>query len=185
MLACQSGGMTGPAARAATSVRAALHAVAGAPRLFRAARRAGAGHRDAFDVLVCSAAVLFLVAPRAAGVRGRQNAVRHFVWQALLAARHGDAVARAVAAAQEDGSVQPLDSSADVRNNAVGQAYGSARAQQLAGVPVREVLRELFEVGLAKWEAGELADASARRAGGSAGRRRRGWRGRATPRTPS
>jgi hypothetical protein len=175
--------MASPAARAARSVRAAAHAAAGTPRLFRAARRAGAGYRQAADVLACSAVVLLVVAPRAAGVRGRQNAVRHFVWQALLSARHGDGIARGVADAQEHGSVQPLDSAADRRNNAVGQAYGTAHAGQLAGLPVRVVLRELLEVGLAKWEAGELTDASSRRGGGSAGLLRRGWRGRATPRT--
>jgi hypothetical protein len=172
--------------RAGDQLRAAAHAAAGAPGLYRAARRAGAGYRDALDVLACSGVVLFLVAPRAAGVRGRQNAVRHFVWQALLAARHSEAVARAVADAQEAGSTQPLDSAADRRNNAVGQAYGCAHARDLAGLPLRVALAELLETGLAKWEAGELVTAGRRPGAGSAGRRRRrGSRGRATPRTPS
>ena len=175
----------GPARSGGSNLRAAAHAAAGAPRLFRAARRAGAGYRGATDVLVCSAVVLFLVAPRAAGAGGRQNAVRHFVWQALLVSRHGEGVARAVADAQEEGSVQPLDSAADRRNNGIGQAYGAAHARELDGLPLRVLLDELLEVGLAKWEGGELAGATARRGGGSAGRRRRGWRGRATPRSLS
>jgi len=171
------------AGKGASDLRAAVHAAAGAPGLFRAARRAGAGYRGATDVLACSAIVLFLVAPRAAGAGGRQNAVRHFVWQALLVSRHGEPVARAVADAQEEGSVQPLDTAADRRNNAAGQAYGAAHARELAGLPLRVVLDELLDVGLAKWDGGELANANARRGGGSAGRRRRGWRGRATPRS--
>jgi hypothetical protein len=176
----------GQLTRATGQVRAAAHAAAGAPKLFRAARQAGAGHRDAVDVLVCSALVLFVVAPRAAGVPGRQNAVRHFVWQALLAARHGDAVARAVAVAQERGSAQPLDSAADDRNNAVGQAYGAAHARDLTHVSLRTMLSELLEVGLTKWQAGELVAASGRPGAVPAGRRRRrGSRGRATPGTPS
>jgi hypothetical protein len=134
-------------------------------------------------VLVESALVLFLVAPRAAGVRGRQNAVRHFVWQALLSGRHGSTVARAVADAQERGSVQPLDSATDQRNNAAGQAYGAGH-HELASLPIAAALRELLAVGLAKWAAGELAAVSPARATGPAARRlRRGWRGRARPRT--
>jgi len=176
----------GLVARTWGSLRAAVHAAAGVPRLFRAARRAGAGHRDAADVLLCSAWVLFGVAPRAAGARGRQNAVRHFVWQAVLTARHGEGVARSVADAQEEGSRQPLDSAADRRNNAVGQAYGAAHVRDLAGVPLRTTLEELLEVGLTKWQAGELMTAHGGRAGRSAGgRRSRGSQGPATPRTRS
>src|SRR4051812_16673215 len=176
----------GLVARSGSNLRAAAHAAAGVPRLFRAARRAGAGYRDATDVLVCSAWVLFMVAPRAAGARGRQNAVRHFVWQAVLTARHGEGVARSVADAQEEGSVQPLDSVTDRRNNAVGQAYGAAHARDLEAVPLRTTMAELLEVGLTKWQAGELASTRRGRATVSAApRRRRGSRGRATPRTPT
>jgi hypothetical protein len=176
----------GSLTRAGNNVRAAAHAAAGVPRLFRAARRAGAGYRDAADVLACSAIVLLVVGPRAAGVRGRQNAVRHFAWQALLTARHGEGVARGVADAQEEGSAQPLDSAADRRNNAVGQAYGTAHARDLAGLSLRTTLGELLEVGLAKFEAGELVAVRPRPAAARAGRRRRrGSPGRARPRGPS
>lgn len=169
--------------RVGRQLRAATRAAAGTPRLFRAARRSGAGRRDAVDVLVCSAFVLFAVAPRAAGVPGRQNAVRHFVWQALLAARHGEPVARAVADAQELGAVQPLDSESDRRNNAVGLAYGVAHAGQLGTRSLRRASHTLLAAGLRAWEAGELSAVSPAHGGRVAGRRaRRGWPGRATPR---
>ncbi|WP_162799348.1 hypothetical protein, partial [Nocardioides sp. 616] len=74
------------------------------PRLWRAARAAGAGHAAALDVVLASA-LAFSSASRAhPGAWRRHNAVRHFMWQAYLSARHGEALARAVADAQEAGS---------------------------------------------------------------------------------
>ena len=148
--------MTGRLTRARRSLRAAIRAAAGAPRLFRAARQAGAARRGSLDALACSALVLFVVAPRAAGVPGRQNAVRHFVWQALLTARHGEHVAEAMAAAQERGSVQPLDSATDRLNNGFGQEYGATHAGDLSR-PLSTAVRELLRVGLEQWHAGELS----------------------------
>jgi hypothetical protein len=172
--------------RLSGTLHAALHAAAGAPRLYRAARRAGAVPVASARLLVESALVLFVVAPRAAGVPGRQNAVRHFVWQALLSARHGESVARAVADAQEDGTLDAEDSALDRHNNAVGQAYGAAHAADLASVPAPRAMRVLLRAGLAAWEAGEL---SGRRTGPARGRadvrRRRGSPGPATPRKRS
>jgi hypothetical protein len=165
-------------------LRAALHAAGGAPRLYRAARAAGASRVEGVRVLALSALVLLVVAPRAAGVPGRQNAVRHFVWQAALTARHGRSVAEAVADAQERGSVEPLDSAADLRNNATGRAYGAERAASLAALPLRLALRDLLAVALDLWAAGDLATARSA-AARAARRRRRGSKGRARPRTPS
>jgi len=184
MLACQSGAMALPSPALGRRLRAALHAAAGAPRLFRAARSAGVGPVDAVKLLFLSAVVLFIVAPRAAGVPGRQNAVRHFAWQALLAARYGERVARVVADAQEHGSVQPLDSATDRLNNAAGVAHGVAHATDLGTGPLRRALPDLLRAGLAAWDAGELATVSAGHpAAGAARRARRGWRARAIPRT--
>lgn len=166
-------------------VRAAGHALLGAPRLYRGARRAGAGVPDALGLLGTSALVLFVIAPRAAGVPGRQNAARHFVWQALLTARYGEPVARAVADAQEVGSVQPADSVIDVRNNAAGQAYGAAHSVELAGVSVLDAARAALRAALAAWDAGELAASRGPGAGRAGRRRRRGSPGPATPREPS
>jgi hypothetical protein len=154
-------------------VRAAAHSLVGAPRLIRAAYGAGAGGVGSVRVLLTSAVVLFLVAPRAAGVPGRQNAVRHFVWQGVLTARHGLTVAEAVAEAQERGSTQPVDSATDRHNNAVGQRYGAAHAAALSEVSLRVALGDLLQAGLAAWAAGQLAATPSRR------RRRR--RGRTVP----
>jgi hypothetical protein len=166
-------------------LRAALHALIGAPRLYRAARGAGAGVRDSLGLLGTSGLVLFVIAPRAAGVPGRQNAARHFVWQALLTARHGERVAQAVARAQEAGSTQPRDSAIDLHNNAAGQAYGATHSVELAGVSVLDAARAALRAAFAAWDAGELSAATREPAGGSAGRRRRGSTGRATPREPT
>lgn len=174
--------MESPGTRLRGRLRAALHAAGGAPRLFRAARSAGAGRWESARILGASALVLLVVAPRAAGVPGRQNAVRHFVWQALISARHGEEVARAVAEAQEHGSTRPSDTATDHRNNAAGRAHGLAHAGQLRAGSTSAALRTLLEAGLATWEAGELAGLSDQRAATRAGRRRRGSRGRARPR---
>jgi len=115
------------------------------------------------QVLLTSAVVLFLVAPRASGVPGRQNAVRHFVWQGVLTARHGLVVAEAVAEAQERGSTRPADSATDRHNNAVGQRYGAAHTSELSSVSLRVALARLLEAGLAAWAAGDLAALTPRR----------------------
>ena len=156
MMACHSGVVRPLGTSWRGQLRAAVHALAGTPRLFAAAHRAGAGLRGSVRVLVTSAEVLFLVAPRAAGVPGRQNAVRHFVWQAALTARHGSAVATAVGEAQERGSTRSRDSAADRHNNAVGRRHGAAHAEELARLPSRAALDSLLGAALAAWEAGEL-----------------------------
>ena len=191
-LRTRDGGPNGPATVVAMRslaaplprfVRPVLHAAGGAPRLYRAARDAGTGRIEALRLLVTSAVVLLLVARRAAGVPGRQNAVRHFVWQAELATRHGPGVARAVAEAEERDSTRPRDSAIDRRNNAIGREYAAGHATELAGLGAVAGLRRLLRVGLARWDAGELAGpVRVGRAGRSAAdRRRRSWPGRAMP----
>jgi len=138
-------------------VATARNSSVGAPRLYRAARQAGASTTGAMDVLAASAAVLLLAARRGAGERGRQNAVRHFTWQAVLTGRHGIHVARAVADAQERGSTRLRDSAIDQRNNAAGQAWGHAHEQELAGRSLRKAIDVAFAAAMVKWAAGELA----------------------------
>ena len=138
------------------TLKKAVRTVAGAPTLYAAARGAGAGHAAAVEVLAASAASLRLAAARADGTRGRQNAMRHFIWQAYLAGRHGVEVAQAVAAVQEQGRATPVDSRLDAHNNAVGVSYGIEHADEIADGPMAQVLSGLADVAAQKWEDGEL-----------------------------
>jgi hypothetical protein len=144
------------------SIRAAIHAASGVPRIFSAALRAGASPAQAAQVVAISAGATRVATQRGRGVPGRQNAMRHFVWQALLTARHGVDLARAIAEAQEVGTPDRRDSGVDRRNNATGQAYGAAHAVDLAGLPTREALDRLAGVALQKWASGELVWVTAR-----------------------
>lgn len=128
----------------------------GVPRLWRAARSAGASRADAVDVVVASL-LAFVLSARGGGVGWRQqNAVRHFTWQAYLAARHGEPLARAVGEAQESGSADPDDSRVDEENNRAGRAHGVAHAGELAGGR-RATLTALVEVARRKWRRRELS----------------------------
>jgi hypothetical protein len=138
------------------TLKKAVQAVVGAPSLYAAARGAGAGHAAAADVMAASATSLRLAAARSDGTRGRQNAMRHFIWQAYIAGRHGVRVAEAVAAAQEQGRSTAVDSGIDSFNNAVGASYGMEHADQIAEGPMGEVLGRLADVAAAKWDDGEL-----------------------------
>lgn len=142
--------------RLVSKLRLAAHVGRGGPRLYRAARSAGAGRFAGGRMLLWSAVILFLVSPRAAGVPGRQNAVRHFVWQSLVTIRYGESVARSVADAQEAGSPDHLDSSVDRHNNAVAQAYAAAHRADLESRASLPLVRELLRAGLATWDAGGL-----------------------------
>lgn len=138
-------------------LRQATQAVLGTPALFTAARGAGASTAAATDVLAASAAALRLAAARSDGTPGRQNAMRHFVWQAYLAGRHGTAVAQAVAATQERGRNAPVDSRIDAANNAIGQRYGVEHADLVGQGSRAEALDRLADVAAGLWSAGELA----------------------------
>ncbi len=116
---------------------------------------AGLGPAGTIEVLRLSQAALRTAALEGRGVPGRTNAMRHFMWQAVLTARFGPGAARALAAAQESGSPNSKDSAVDEHNNAVGQAYGAEHDELAAGSP-SEVMSILVPVALAKWEAGEL-----------------------------
>ena len=132
------------------------HAVTGVPRLWTAATRAGLGPRGAVDVLRISQAALRVAAKHAVGVPGRSNAVRHFLWQAVLTARLGVDAARSLAVAQEAGSTNRRDSTVDEHNNAVGQEYGLAHVDELRLGSPSEAVTGLVPVALEKWEADEL-----------------------------
>ena len=156
-VACHSGPMAGTGRAWSTAVAVARTASVGGPRLYRAARQAGAGPKDALDVLAASAAALLVSTRAGSGKPGRQNAIRHFTWQATITARHGIHVATAVADAQERGSTRLRDTAVDQRNNAAGQTWGHAHEQELAGRSLRAVLDAASAAATTKWDAGELA----------------------------
>lgn len=128
----------------------------GAPKLLAAATRAGVGPRDAVQAMAASALALEVAARRGAGEPGRQNAVRHFIWQAHLTGRYGVRLAQALAEAQESGTPDSKDSAVDQRNNAVARAYGLDHAEEIRQGSARQSLERLADVALVKWSAGEL-----------------------------
>lgn len=144
-------------------VTAGLRSLIRVPRLYRAARSAGASGRDARGVLVVSLVALTTAAARSPHRPGRQNALRHFAWQACLTARYGLPVAAAVATEQERGTTRPVDTAVDAHNNAVGQRYGAEHAHELAALPVRTAVGLLCDAADPLWRAGELRAVEPRR----------------------
>ncbi len=133
-----------------------------APRIFAAARGAGASVSEAAGVLQVSLVALTTAAATSPGRPGRRNAQRHFSWQACLTARYGADVARAVGAAHEQGSRRPADTAVDQHNNAIGREYGAAHAAELGSMPVPAAIRRLCEVADPLWRSGELQVVSPR-----------------------
>ena len=134
----------------------AIHAATGVPRLYAAALKAGLGPSGGVEVLRISQAALQAAAAHGRGVPGRTNAMRHFMWQAVLTARFGIDAAQAIAVAQEAGTPTRRDSSADQQNNAVGQAYGAAHVDDLTAGSASTAMSVLVPVALEKWESDEL-----------------------------
>ena len=141
---------------ASEAIRSGLLAVTTVPRLAIAARSAGLGGRDVVRVLWISEGAWRIAAARGAGVPGRRNALRHFLWQTLLTAHFGRGVAASIADAQEEGTANLRDSRVDQHNNLVGQAYGEANAAALTRTSRSDALGVLVPVALAKWESDEL-----------------------------
>ena len=134
----------------------ALHNATVVPRLYTAALKAGLGPSGAVEVLRISQAALRTAASHGRGVPGRANAMRHFMWQAVLTARFGIDAARTLATAQEAGTPHHRDSSVDAHNNAVGQEYGVRHVSDLTAVSRSDALALLVPVALEKWDADEL-----------------------------
>ena len=134
----------------------AIHSATGVPRLYAAALKAGLGPGGAAQVLRISQAALQSAAVHGRGVPGRTNAMRHFMWQALLAARFGVEAAQEIASAQEAGTPNRRDSRVDEHNNAVGRAYGAGHAGDLTAGSISDALALLVPVALEKWESDEL-----------------------------
>ena len=134
----------------------ALHSATVVPRLSAAAIKVGLGPAGTVDVLRISEAALRTAASQGRGVPGRTNALRHFMWQAVLTARFGVDAARTIADAQEAGTPNTKDSTIDAHNNAVGQEYGAAHERELRMGSPSEVMTMLVPVALEKWESDEL-----------------------------
>ena len=134
----------------------AIHTATGVPRLYAAALKAGLGPAGGLEVLRISQAALTTAAAQGRGVPGRTNALRHFMWQAVLTAHFGLDAARTIAAAQEAGTPARRDSTVDAHNNAVGQEYGAAHTAELTSGSTAEALARLVPVAMEKWESDEL-----------------------------
>lgn len=134
----------------------ALHSATVVPRLSAASLKAGLGPASTVEVLRISESALRTAASQGRGVPGRTNALRHFMWQAVLTARFGLDAARTLAAAQEAGTPNSKDSAVDEHNNAAGQEYGAEHADELKVGSPSEVMTVLVPVALAKWDADEL-----------------------------
>ena len=128
----------------------------GVPGIYRAARRAGLGRRDALRVLEASAYALALARKRYPRRWRAENAVRHFVWQAWLTATYGRPVAEAVGRAHERMSRDRADSAVDRGNNLLGQAYGEAHAEEIRSGAMRPALSALADEAGRLWDAGQL-----------------------------
>jgi hypothetical protein len=129
----------------------------GVPRLWRTARSAGAGRRDAVDVVLASLIAFSRAARKHPAQWRRHNAIRHFMWQAYLCARHGEPLARAVADAQEAGSSDAGDTGVDQANNLLGRAYGAAHGEELRARGRTATLASLAEVADRMWHDRELS----------------------------
>lgn len=138
------------------ALKKAAQAVVGAPHVFNAARDAGASPSAATDVIAASAAAVQIASSATDGAPGMQNAIRHFIWQAYIAGRHGEAVAEAVASAHEKGRDTPYDTKIDLHNNAVGRAYGAANSAVIGQGSLPDALTALTVPAKQKWADGEL-----------------------------
>jgi hypothetical protein len=134
----------------------AIHAATGVPRLYTAGLKAGLGPAGAFEVLRISEAALRAAAAQGRGVPGRTNAMRHFMWQALLTARFGRPAAATIARAQEQGTANLRDSRVDEQNNGVGRQHGQEHAAELKDLSTADAMALLVPVALEKWESDEL-----------------------------
>jgi hypothetical protein len=141
----------------------AVHWVgAGVPGVYRAARAAGLGRRDALRVLEGSAYAVALARRRYPSRWRAENAVRHFVWQAWLTGTFGRGVAETVGRAHERLSSDARDSVVDRENNRIGQQYGVTHAERIRADAMRPALSALADEAGRLWDAGQLRAASTR-----------------------
>jgi hypothetical protein len=129
----------------------------GVPGVYRAARSAGLGRREALRVLGASAYTWGLARKRFPRRWRAENAVRHFVWQAWLAATYGREVAETIGQAHERIATDAADSAVDRENNRIGQAYGVANAERIRADAMRPAQSALADEADRRWRAGQLS----------------------------
>jgi hypothetical protein len=129
----------------------------GVPGVYRAARAAGLGRRDAVRVLEASASALAIARKRYPRQWRAENAVRHFVWQAWLAATYGREVAEAVGRAHEKIATDAADSAIDRENNRIGQEYGVAHSERIRADAMRAAQSALADEAGRLWDSGQLS----------------------------
>ena len=130
------------------------------PGVYGAARSAGLGRREALRAVQASAHALLLAKKRYPKRWRAENAVRHFVWQAWLAATYGPDVADAIGRAHERLAAKNAsgraDTAVDRENNRIGQEYGVAHAEQIRADAMRPAQSALADEAGRLWEAGQL-----------------------------
>jgi hypothetical protein len=124
--------------------------------VYGAARTAGLGRRDAVRVVEASAYALLLARKRYPKRWRAENAVRHFVWQAWLAATYGPDVAAAIGRAHERLATDRADTAVDRENNRIGQEYGVAHAERIRASAMRPAQSALADEAGRLWDAGQL-----------------------------
>ena len=85
--------------------------------------------------------------------------MRHFVWQAWLAATYGRASPRrrsCARAGRRRESRGRADSAVDRENNRIGQEYGVAHAEQIRADAMRPAQSALADEAGRLWDAGQL-----------------------------
>ena len=131
-------------------------AVRAVPGVYGAARSAGLSRLDTVRVLQASAYALLIARKRYPRQWRAENAVRHFVWQAWLAASYGRDVAEVVGRAHERVSADSGDSAIDEQNNRRGQDHGLAHAEQIRARAMRPALSALADEAGRLWNEGQL-----------------------------
>jgi hypothetical protein len=130
------------------------------PGVYGAARSAGLGRREAARVVEASAYSLLLARKRYPRRWRAENAVRHFVWQAWLAATYGPDVAAAVGRAHERLATRSAagraDSAVDGENNRMGREYGVAHADRIRSRALRPAQSALADEAGRLWDSGQL-----------------------------
>lgn len=141
-------------------VRALAVGYAAVPATYTSARQAGLDRLQAARVVGAAVGAWLLAFRRHPREPHRQNAVRHFAWQAWLSAHYGRTVSATIGDRHERLSSHPRDHQVDVRNNDVGQQFGAHLAAEIRPMPMLEALGVLAGYADELWRHGRLWSAA-------------------------